>query len=238
MGGPGIVEPKRSQEPTAARERDDEAGVHPEPLLEERREHPLLRRLLEQGGEAEGHEPVREARDVRDLDAQALERRRLPAGAERCQRVELAGPLVVPQDRASIDPDEPRRDPDDRREELVGVRQVPRHLGDAQQRREDLGLVNLVSARHRGSIRTHVIRKFAARYHAVRGPQNSFNAPLRCAVCGVRTDLPRGTGLRVRRRRDRGRLEVRSVDRLDRLHHRRLPPDPSLHPRAPRRMNL
>jgi len=109
---------------------------------------------------------VGEPRNLGDLDPKAFEGRRGAAGAERGERPELARLLVVPEDGAPVDPDEPRRDAHDGRQELLGVRQVAGHLGDAEERRENLLFVDLVSSRQRPPMREDAIRKFAARYQA------------------------------------------------------------------------
>jgi len=121
---------------------------------------------------------VGEARDLGDLDTQTLERRRGAAGAERRERPELAGLLVVPEDGAAVDADESRRNAHDGRQEFFRVRQVAGHLGDAEERREDLLFVDLVSNRQRAAMRADAIRKFAARYQVGVGLETPLTSAL------------------------------------------------------------
>src|SRR5207247_6244667 len=104
-----------------------------------------------------------------NLDPEAPERGRGSAGPERREGPELPGLLVVPEDGAPGDPDQAGRDSHDGGQELFRVRQVAGHLGDAEERREDLFFIDLVSIRQHAPIRADAIRKFAARYQVGMG---------------------------------------------------------------------
>ena len=180
MGTPSVVEPQDAEEPPARGEGDDERGLEREARLEVRGQTGLARGRLHECREPHPDEPLGQPRDLRLLDSESVERRPLGSGHERRDRPELPRGRVVAQDRAAVHADESRGHPDDRREELVLVRESADHFRDAEERGEDLRLANFLRIRHIVRMREVAIRTFAARYQ----PSARLRSPLwRAALC-------------------------------------------------------
>ena len=91
---------------------------------------------------------MRQPRDLRLLDGQAVERGPLHPGGEGTERPELAGRFVVGHDRAPIDADEAGRHASDQGGELFDVREPAHHLGNAEEGGEDLDLADFFPFSH------------------------------------------------------------------------------------------